>query len=47
MTVPSAPIPLQKAIRKVMIPLVRHPNISTGVAAIIKKTAGIRAGSII
>ncbi len=39
--VPRAARPLLKAIN----PLVRHPNTSTGIVAILKKTAGIMAGA--
>ncbi len=42
--VPKAARPLIKAISRAIHPRVRHPNTSTGVAAIIRKTTGIMAG---
>ncbi len=43
---PNAARPLIKAISRAINPRVRHPNISTGVVAIIKKTTGTMAGNI-
>ena len=44
--VPNAARPLIKAISSAINPRVRHPNTSTGVVAIIKKTTGMIAGNI-
>jgi hypothetical protein len=43
--VPTAARPLLKAIITAINPLVRQPISSTGIVAILKKTAGIMAGA--